>query len=183
MAPRASSSTRSFSGSPVWPRTLCQTTSWRRVSRAFRPERSGGLLPVKVAAAALADHEVLRRLQLLDRLRPDPDAAAAADRGAVHRDDRDPAARPEDLVVVGQQRAGQLAGARVALAAHDGQLLLDLGQLLPDDGLVLLALRLTPLELRLGLPDVHGELLLELHEGQDLLLALALILLFCLDFV
>src|SRR5207244_10623294 len=40
IAPRARASTRSFMTSPEWPATLCQTTSWRRVSARMRSQRS-----------------------------------------------------------------------------------------------------------------------------------------------
>src|SRR5207253_10702873 len=136
---------------------------------AWLEERSGRFLPVEVAAAALADHEAARGLQFLDRLRADRDPAAAADGGGRHGGDGDAAARPEDLLVVSEERLRELARAGLALSAHDGQLVLHRRELLPDDRLVLPRLGLAPLELRLGVADVHGEALLELHDGEDLL--------------
>src|SRR2546421_8297897 len=143
---------------------------------AWPEERSGRFLPVEVAAAALADHEAARGLQLLDRLRADPDTAAAADGGGRHGGDGNAAARPEDLLVVDEEGLRELARPRLALTAHAGQLLLDGGELFLDDRLVLPRLSLAPLELHLGVSDVHREALLELHDGEDLLLGLRLLL-------
>src|SRR5438105_4866749 len=95
------------------------------------------ILPVEVPAAALADHEAGRRAQLLDRLRADAHAAAATDRGRGHHGHRHAAARLEDAVVAREHAGGQLLRARRALGAHDRELLLDGGELLAYDRLVL----------------------------------------------
>src|SRR5207244_2570599 len=98
-----------------------------------RPERWGvwgaisgppmkSVLPVEVAAAALAEHEAGRRAQLLDGLRADAHAAAAADRRRRYRGHRDAAARLEDAVVAREHPGRQLLRARLALRAHDLEL-------------------------------------------------------------
>src|SRR5439155_851092 len=142
---------------------------------------SGGFLPVEVPAAALAQQQRPGRLQLLDGLRPDRHTAAAADGGAVDAGDGHAGARLQDLRVVGQKRAGELARARVAVGADGGQLRLDRLELLSYDGLVLAGLLLARLQARLSLADVGGDALLELHQAEDLLLAMRLLLLDGLD--
>src|SRR6266850_5569880 len=139
------------------------------------------ILPVEVPAAALADHEAGRRAELLDRLRADAYAAAAADRSRRHHGHRHAAARLENAVVAREHAGGQLLRARRALGAHDRELLLDGGELLAYDRLVLPGLFFPGLEALLGVLDVDGEPLLHLHQAEDLLLGLRLLLLGFLD--
>src|SRR5215471_17886805 len=105
--------------------------------------RSGRFLPVEVAAAVLADHRRLGRLQLLDRLGPDRHPAAAADGRGVHAGDRDATACLQDLLVVGQQATRELARATIAVGTEAGQLRLDGLELPAHDGFVLLGLMLS----------------------------------------
>src|SRR5262249_11206018 len=137
--------------------------------------------PVEVAAAGLTGKERGLGAQLLEPLGRDGHAAAAAQVGLDHLGESEPAARLQELVVVGEHVGGELVGELGALRADAREVGLDAAELLLERGFLLLALALARLEAALRLADVGGEALLGLHEDEDLLLHPRLLLLDLLD--
>src|SRR6266699_1027129 len=109
-----------------------------------------------VAEAGGAGERCRRRAQLLEARGRDGHAAAAAEAGLDDLHDGEPAARAEQLVVVGQHGGGELSSQLLALGADAGQLGLDAAQLFLERAFVLLALGLAALQPRLGVLDLAG---------------------------